>query len=922
MKPLQLTLCGFGPYAGQCTIDFKNLQGLFLITGDTGAGKTTLFDAIAFALYGRASGTNRDNPDMFRSKYAPEDGPTFVDFTFLHKEEKYRIVRNPEYQRPAKRGGGTAQQLAEATLWQGEQEPISGTNRVNRLVEELLGIDGNQFMQIAMIAQGEFLQVLLSTTEERSKIFRKLFRTENFQKLQEKVKEDTLQLKKEEENLLRELGILYSQIEVPQEEKYEDYAQVKQNWRAMAQAGELLKEYVALLEAEKEQARFQMEQTKALTEQQVKELEQVRAYEQDVQEQRQLSLLLTQAEESLAIQKQKLEEALLQKPEIDEEKKKLTLLEQGLKTLEGLKVQRQNAFDLLQKEKTGDNKQQGLTQQIAAEKERLNQIEKRLVSLKDIETLFVTLQNKQEDHQRRMEALAKVGLLYKRQDQEKKALGEKQAAFARELDLFEKQAKQLLQLEKAFYQGQAGLLAQNLIEGSPCPVCGAVHHPKKALLPENVPTKETLDEQRAKGDENQKSLNQKGEEISALVARHSQMIEELTEKGEALFNTGDINNIPALGKQMQAAFLEEKARLVDQSKKAEAEIAEKNSLVAEKESLAQGLEGKRQALHQLENELAALKAQRAALAAQQVKDEKALPFLNEEEGRTLYASAKNRISILERGIEEGQKAFDQAKDQVLQLKSKVETLDKRIKSQAFSKDVRAETLQLKMEETNSLFQKQSQAYQNLYALSTANQKTHGQIERVFTAWQKKEKHLRWMNMLHGVAGGNVEGKEKISLETFVQMQYLQEVLYKANLRLYQMTDGQYELKRREQAANRRSQSGLEIDVIDHYNGSVRSAKSLSGGEAFMASLCLALGLSDEIQMQAGGIRLDTMFIDEGFGSLDEQSLQQAIGVLKSLYDGKRSVGIISHVGELKQSIDKQIIVTKSRTGGSRVKVVG
>lgn len=921
MKPLHLTICGFGPYAAETQVDFENLQGLFLITGDTGAGKTTLFDAIAFALYGRASGSSRDQADMFRSKYAAEDTPTYVDFTFIHKEKNYRIQRNPEYERPAKRGGGIATQLAEATLWEENKEPISGINKVNQKVEELLGVDGNQFMQIAMIAQGEFLKVLFSTTEERSKIFRKLFRTENFQKLQEKVKEDTLLLKREEEGLRRDLGGLYAQIEVLQDEKYAAVEPLKQNWAAIPKVIKLLENYVNQLEQDMQKCREEMEKAKTLTEISLQQLDKLKIYEQDVKDHQLLTENLEQVQKNAMEQKRRLDEVLPKKAKMDQETKRLVLLEQGLKAFAGLKQDKQQIETVSEKEKAAQTLQLALKTEVESIKGIFKETEGKLLALADIDSQYVKLQNRAENHQHQMESLSKIGGLYKQQELEKKNIGEKQLIFQKELEVFEKEKLALLQLEKAFLKGQAGLLAQGLSDNVPCPVCGSVHHPRKALLPENIPSKEMLDQKKEETEKQQSKLNRKSEELSALAAKHGQMIKEILEKGKDLLNADRVEDIPEFGKQMQGKLLKEKAELVTQEEKLAKQKAEKTKLESEKEKQSQKAEEKQSKLHQLENDLAALKAQKIALIDQCSKREKELPFADEEKGKALYIQIQENIKAIESEIDLAQKAFEQSRGEIFQLKGKKETLEKRMENVLFPEGLTIDRAQVRLDEANEAFNKATGDYQTLYAVTAGNQKTLNQITAVFAAWEKKEKHLRWMNMLHGVAGGNLEGKEKINLETFVQIQYLNEVLYKANRRLYQMSSGQYELKRKTQPANRQSQSGLEIDVIDHYNGSVRSAKSLSGGEAFMASLCLALGLSDEIQMQAGGIRLDTMFIDEGFGSLDEQSLQQAIGVLKGLYDAERSVGIISHVGELKQSIDQQIIVTKSRTGGSRVKVV-
>ena len=533
----------------------------------------------------------------------------------------------------------------------------------------------------------------------------------------------------------------------------------------------------------------------------------------------------------------------------------------------------------------------------------------------------MALENQKEKNDQGLEQLKKLGRLYKHYQEEKTKLAEEQNKFQGEWAAFEGAKQKLDGMEKIFLQGQAGLLAQSLLAGSPCPVCGALEHPQKALLPKDAPTNDQLEQEKQKIEAWRKTMTAQSEKLALALGKLRSLEGEVVDRGRELLAIEKIEEIPALGKISQEKQLTEKTNLAEKEKSLLKNRDEKNAL--EKENLA--LKGQKiqwqKTIDEQQAEGAGLIARIKALGEEQKKDEGRLPFEGYEKGLAEYDRGKEVISTWEQGLQKAQDMAREGKEVLMQLTGQKEALENRLEAKAYLAAETSEKTAALLGEANENHRQIFEKSRQLAGLLNNNERVYLQLKDLLSQWEKKENRLRWMNMLHSVAGGNVEGQEKVNLETFVQIYYLEQVLQKANVRLFQMTQGQYELKRKEQAANKRSQSGLEIDVIDHYNGSVRSAKSLSGGESFMASLCLALGLSDEIQMQAGGIRLDTMFIDEGFGSLDEHSLYQAIRVLKGLYDGRRSVGIISHVGELKQSIDRQIIVTKNHNGESRVKVV-
>ena len=352
--------------------------------------------------------------------------------------------------------------------------------------------------------------------------------------------------------------------------------------------------------------------------------------------------------------------------------------------------------------------------------------------------------------------------------------------------------------------------------------------------------------------------------------------------------------------------------------RAQAEInrrEEINELLPEKNK---ALESARETLNKLSDEVKAKTIENVSLEKRISELKKKLIFESKNEAENRILSLNEEAESIEKSYDEALKAVNANKEKLTSLKSAKAEIQKRLGNDT---DIDLE----KVRENKKLLEvRQAELDEKSKAVHsriTANKISLENINTRLAEIKKVEEKWRWMKALSNTANGNISGKEKIMLETYIQMTYFDRIISRANRRFLVMSSGQYELKRRTEAENNRSQSGLELDVIDHYNGTQRSVKTLSGGESFKASLSLALGLSDEIQSSAGGIRLDSMFVDEGFGSLDEESLSQAVKALSSLADGNRLVGIISHVGELKERIESQILVTKDKSGGSRAEII-
>ena len=816
MRPLKLTLSAFGPYAGTTTLPLEQLGrgGLYLVTGDTGAGKTTLFDAITYALYDHSSGGVRDGA-MLRSKYADPGTPTFVELEFEVRGQRYTVRRNPEYLRPKARGEGFTTEKADAALTYADgRPPVTKAKEVTAAVIDIIGLDYNQFSQIAMIAQGQFTRLLNATTEERSKIFRKLFRTQRYQKLQEALAEENSALTARRAALNAKLDAVLAGI----------------SYDAADPEAEALETLSAQMPPD------------AVT-----------------------TLLegLTARQEAAAAQTADALAAL---------DRQLSTLQTTLGAAEQAERQRQEVAGELAKARSTAQLESARANTRRKTLEALNAAltasEAELAALADADTRRVELEAEAARLAQRETALNELARSLTECQHRNTAARTAQEAYRQAAGRQTEAHSARDTLERAFLDAQAGLLAQTLEEGAACPVCGSTHHPAKAHLPRTAPEVQVNKAKQAVAQADSAAQEASAAAREALT-REQEGRAQLRKDAEALLPerfTSPEGPVPLTVSLLKTALAEEndalhtaQADLKQRQTKNHTDCRHKKELEAQRKAQAE---------------------QRTALEAQVTAAQQAA------------AAAQAAVQTLEARQAAEQTAQPQ---KIAALKAEQnELLARRKALAAQEKDLNARLLP------------------NRRALAD-HRKLADQRDTLDARWQ-------WVNALASTAGGTLSSKQKIRLEAYIQMNYLDRILVHANTRLMQMTAGQYELERIG-AENQRSQSGLDLGVIDHYNGTRRSVKTLSGGESFKASLALALGLSDEVQSTAGGIRLDTLFLDEGFGSLDEESLEQAIRVLSGLTEGDRLVGIISHVAALKDRIDRQVVVHKERSGGSWVEIV-
>lgn len=950
MRPEKLTISAFGPYADKTEIDFSRLGegGLYLITGDTGSGKTTIFDAITFALYGQASGQVRDSA-MFRSKYADIETETFVEFVFSYQGKKYQVFRSPEYMAPKKRGTGLTLRKAEAQLiYPDERQPVTKARDVTRAIEELLGLDYEQFTQIAMIAQGDFQKLLFAGTVQRGEIFRQIFHTGLYQQVQLKLKDAARSRYKDYDEMRRSIaqyldGVKFWQAEGTEAEEFTELKKVKFEGKlersldllkSFIDEGESREEELLKQEQEVDQKLHAMEKKLHLSAQK-RSLEQKREFAGKQLEKvlPELEKISAEAEKYKDTDK-KCEELGLLIREKQEQLKKYQVLEQLQKELGEIGAQ-------LEKCKTQQEVNIRHEQQLHKDMEQLKQERSQLENSELDLQKAITEKEKRTQRKTELNGL-ETGIREFRSLYE--ATKEQQKKYQDAYEKAQQQREYYQQIFHSFLDAQAGLLAQELKENEPCPVCGSLSHPHpRRISPGGTVTQETLDNEKIKLDKLEKFSVDQSLEAGKLKERSNASWRQIVTSAEELLEdfqefrketkngNGQAGDFMTVWNQMIFMINREKEqceKLLAESdrkiRKAQENIKRRKTA----EKLLEDLEKEKEKLQEKKN---FCDREQAGLTIKASENEKQQKNVAEEIRQTHLEDGKE---VLEKEIKEKKQEYIDLKENSRKIKENLERFQaekERITStiktleeqQKEIGEIREEEIREQYSESTAQKTELAEKRKELFSVQSGNLEIYQKVQKRREEMSKAEKEYVWMKNLSDTANGSLNGKAKIELETYIQMAYFDRILRRANLRLLTMSSGQYELKRQEQSENRKEKAGLDLNVVDHYNGTERSVKTLSGGESFQASLSLALGLSDEIQASAGGIRLDSMFVDEGFGSLDEEALSQAVKALSSLADGHRMVGIISHVAELKERIENKIIVTKQCTGkgvGSSIKI--
>ena len=927
MKPLKLTMSAFGSYAGKNVIDFTGQQqGIFLITGDTGAGKTTIFDAITYALYNQTSGGER-NGNMMRSQYAQPETETYVELEFLYRGQTYRVRRNPDYKitKTLKNGKIREQKVphsVELTLPDGTVFPEK-KNATDAKIIEILGLTADQFSQIVMIAQGDFLKLLYTKSDERKMIFSKLFRTDIYWKIQENLRRKSMEMDERIQENDRAFEQEKSRIiplpeseELPLDELVERLrervkdALKEQNLRR-ANVEELNKKITKYEEINK--LFVSLEKIR----QTGKELE---ARQAESKERRQQIENARKADKVLVAEQQNLR----QQQEVEQSAQAIAKMTETLandqEMFETLKTQQQKA-EAKQKREAADiqKKMLALEQSFPSYEALQNARSEEQQAKKVWEDLRKT---SEESFHKKAAGIAALKEQQKRQEQiveQTKKNWEQTSLSASE------SAKHYEHMYEAFLKEQAGILAENLSAGCPCPVCGSTVHPDPAKLSDHAVTElevEQAKKTRAAAEEKRDMA------YAAFEAEKTekQKLAQAVEKEEADFVLAQ-----TIAKQQRK---EAEQNYVSLQKTAE-QIREKlvyPSLAEAKKQYAamqkaleaaeQEIAKKRQKVSELAEAMNTLKGQKLAEEENQktakklaVKTEKEYAKLLEKSG--FVSEETYHLAILpERSRSKLEREEKEYESQCLKQQSEQKLLEKQVSGKTYT-DTTELNEQLKAEK-----QALKEAEKTYMELHTAYENDRSVLQNCAVYLEKGKKlesEDQVIKSLSKTANGRLSGSAKIDFETYIQRQYFKQIIHEANKRLLTMSNHQFILKLKEEAnTGRKTNEGLDLSVYSLVTDSERDVKTLSGGESFLAALAMALGLSDIVERSAGAIHPDMMFIDEGFGSLDAQSRQQAIEVLAELAGDSRMVGIISHVTELKEQIDRQLVVSRTDKGSRAV----
>ena len=927
MRPLKLSFESFNSYANNTSIDFEdfNSNGIFLITGPTGSGKTTIFDAIKYALYGEASGEDRKNISNFNfSDFANPGAQSSVTFEFLHRGVKYRIERIASYQVSKKNktpesDKKTPNKKTTVNFYQlidGEEKLLaSNTRKVNEEVQNLLGIDKNQFSQIVMIAQGDFSKILTADGGDREKLLRNIFNTEIYQQLQERLKADTSQLEKEHEKNLAKAKNALQDINLNDQEQSDKILEYLNNEKTILSHLDEIHTFI------EEQNSALNKEANSLNSKTIKLGNRKDALTGD----------LAQLESNQKIKDQisACSEYLdLHKPILDQKESAYNQAKKNESEIERLRSDITKLENKIDRYDSASKSVESIELEISKLDSQLLEHKRQIELLDKKSTETQTLQNKLKEKKQRLEEntnkLTEINRLIseieqtvkrkKNADDYSEKLDEERIALE-ELSIKYNQSKEAYEsAEQKFNAAQAGILASKLIEGSPCPVCGSIHHPQIAALPNDVPSETEI----KKLKDTMESIRQKKQKRSEAAAtsqtkfdfENNEFNQSFTQVLSLVHLIDEFENVESFEELVHTneILIQQKSAIESQNKEKEILESRINQTDIDLKNIEENKAETNNSIQELTNHLNRRHGELSSI-------KNSGDLIDIDKINVSLENAVARLGILSQQLAQSKEEFDKESFEFENQERLRQTLESQfdntlcidpsnLEDQIHAIDIEQQEIRNKITEINHMI--------------SINESPLNTIKRIYHDAIATEKKYNTTKTLHDFVSGASSNSEygRISLENYVQRAYLQRVIEAANDRLAIMTDSQFVLKTKGDKKFKKTDY-LDLEVTDLYTGKDRDVKSLSGGEKFMTSLALALGFSDVIQQDAGGIQLDSMFIDEGFGTLDQETLEQALRLLDQLSTNSNTlVGIISHVEELKNRIPQQIVVSKDLNGSS------
>lgn len=970
MKPIKLEMSAFGSYAGKTELDFSTVNhGIFLITGDTGAGKTTIYDAITYALYDRTSGSQRDG-NMMRSQYAALDMPTYVSFTFEYTGNEYTIIRNPEYERESKRkkADGSSISTKETSkvslIMPDGSEYIGKKAEINKKIVEIIGLDANQFSQVAMIAQGDFLRLLHANSDERKVIFSKIFNTKIYYRIQEELKSRFKNVNSQLEDNTRECKIILNGVVTEPESEFtaefeECIGNIEPDFDKLLPVlkniiEELKEKQNGIIKSEKEIQNLLDEINAGIkvandVNKLFEQLAQAKGRFQELQEQKTfIESLVLQVERAVKAEKAGIAEEKYTngKKALDYSKKRVEELLAWVAQNQGKADEKQKAVEKLRLQKNEEEAQlqqiiaridnaAGIAEMEAGTVNRLlldaqkSGISKSLKELNEeyrecnldfanMESEVAELVDRKaifDDLSENIKSLEKLEILKKKDFEtlERAIIG-----YRKQHEIHEK-------YYEAFLGEQAGILAKELEDGKPCPVCGSTTHPDKTPLLDTAITQEQVNAAKKDRDRQESLRDTANASFMKSKGEYDKELEYITREGTKILSgefSADTEGFRLIAQKTYET--ENKLEIKKKELVAAKELAVKyrNDAAQRLEYLKVRFEEETKILQELINEL-----KEKSGAAENEKNNSAKLEKENYDAETEYKKV-----LLDNGFadENDYRSSKKTEKELQQLKEKIDAYRTDIikteqNIEVFTRQTegkaRVATNELNERLTNitKVKNEAESLHRNIFSSIRQNSDAYEHLERLSNKRKNLKKEFEIISALSRTANGNLSGSAKIDFETYVLRQYFRQIISAANKRLMKMVSNQFMLQCRDiESLGGQGASGLDLDVFSMVTNSARDVKTLSGGESFMAALSMALGMADVIQNSAGSVHINTMFIDEGFGSLDDESREQAIMILNELAGNSRLVGIISHVTELKEQIDRKLIVEKSEKG-SRIR---